>query len=58
MIKNSSRKGPNIKKKISRKKFDWISVPVPSLVWKELTMYVDSLQPGNDNIKIVKEKLN
>ena len=58
LIKNSSRKGPNIKKKISRKNFDWISVPVPGLVWKELTVYVDSLQPANDNIKIVKDKLN
>ena len=51
LIKNSSRKGPNIKKKISRKNFDWISVPVPGLVWKELTVYVDSLLAGNDNIK-------
>ena len=58
MIKNNFKNGPNMKKKINRKIFDWISVSVPGLVWKEVTVYVDSLQAENDNIKIVKDKLD
>ena len=48
---NNSKNGPNIKKKITRKFFDWKSVSVRDLVWKELTVYVDSL--GTSQAKFI-----
>ena len=38
--------------------FDWKALTIPGLKWNEVQSYVDTLQAKNDNIKIVKDKLD